>query len=64
MFDDAIYIAHKKVDHLRVASTYLNLRKIVWNHTREQAAAFIASCPVCIEKAPTIKPMNGAAIAI
>jgi hypothetical protein len=61
---DAIYMAHKKVGHLRVASTYLNLRKIVWNHTREQATAFIATCPVCIEKAPTVKPMKGAAKAI
>jgi hypothetical protein len=28
---DAVYTAHKKVGHLRIASSYLNLRKIVWN---------------------------------
>jgi hypothetical protein len=43
---------------LKIASSYRNLKKIVWNHTRQQSKAFIATCPVCIERAPVIKPLK------
>jgi hypothetical protein len=50
------------VGHCKVISSYKNLKKIVWNHTRQQSKALIATCPVCLEKAPTIKPLKGAAV--
>ena len=60
----ACYASHLMVGHCKVISSYKNLKKIVWNHTRQQSQAFIATCPVCLEKAPTIKPLKGAAVPI
>jgi hypothetical protein len=60
----AIYAAHQQVGHMKIVSRYKNLSKIVYNHTREQSKIFIETCPACIERAPVIKPLKGAAVAI
>jgi hypothetical protein len=56
----AIYAAHQHVGHMKIVSSYKNLSKIVYNHTREQSKIFIETCPACIERAPVIKPLKGA----
>jgi hypothetical protein len=57
---DVLYLAHERVGHMKVVSTYKNLQKIIWNVTLAQSKAFCSLCPNCVQQSPKVRSLRGA----
>jgi hypothetical protein len=56
---DAIFSAHERVAHQKVAATHACCRKIFRNISQEQCSMFIKTCPTCATDSPNIKKLHG-----